>query len=81
MNRLQTLLENKHTTGAAIAYLIATGIEEVGPVWAPSYHAALVATAKWLKGAAFVWGMIAAKDAGPATPVDKPPDSGVKPQA
>ena len=59
----QRLLANKHTTGAGIAYLIASGLETLGPLWIPSKTHEFQLTAKWIHGIAVMYGLGMAGDA------------------
>ncbi len=70
MNRLKSLLANKHTSGAALLYALSTMASHSGGriaiIWFPS-HASQIedtvkAIAKWLEDLSFVWGMLAATD-------------------
>lgn len=71
MNRLQTLLANKHTSGAAVAYLVSSALEVLGPLWFPDFKHQFEVTAKWIEKAAFVYGLSAATDSGQLGQVKK----------
>ena len=72
MNRLQTILANKHTTGAGILYLVAKFGCRIAQAWAPHYHDQIATTADALEGAAVAWGLVMAGDAKPTPPATKP---------
>jgi hypothetical protein len=75
MNRIQSLLANKHTSGAAIVYLAAKYGALIGAVWLPSYSSQLKQTAELVEGAAVAWGLLAAGDASQSVktpPTDQP---------
>ena len=66
MNRLQTLLANKHTSAAALIVLVATVIGHIGPVWFPHYGEQLKSTADEVARAAMIYGLALAGDSKPA---------------
>lgn len=57
MNRLQVLLSNKHTTGAAVLYALC----ELASIWFPDFKPQLDATKSW----ALVYGLLLAGDSKP----------------
>jgi hypothetical protein len=57
MNKLQILLANKHTTGAAAFYALC----ELLSIWFPDYKPQLDATRSW----ALVYGLLLAGDSKP----------------
>lgn len=57
------ILRNKHTSGAGAVYILASAFEAIGPVWFPSKAQACEATAKWLRHAAVMYGLVSAGDA------------------
>jgi hypothetical protein len=65
---VQTLLANKHTTGAAIAYLAANALEHLGPVWFPSHAQQCRFTGQWVWKMAAAYGLFMAGDAGAPLP-------------
>ena len=60
---IQTFLKNKHTSGAAIAYGIAYGITQIGPVWFPQFADKFAKTGDLLQKLAVIYGLVAAGDA------------------
>lgn len=60
---LSAILANKHTSGAAIAYVLAKIATEVGAVWFPDHKAQFDATTGIVESAAVGWGLLAAGDA------------------
>lgn len=64
-NRLQAILANKHTSGAAVAYLVAIGVAQLGAVWFPAYAAQFKETTAVIEKLALFYGMIMAGDAPP----------------
>ena len=57
MNKLQLLLANKHTTGAAVVYALC----ELATIWFPAYKPQLDLTKQW----ALVYGLLLAGDSKP----------------
>jgi hypothetical protein len=64
---LQTLLQNKHTTGAGLIYLGAAVVGHIGGIWFPAYTHQFEETTKAIKEGCFVWGMAFAGDAAKKT--------------
>lgn len=60
---LKNLLSNKHTTGAGIAYIAASAMQVLGPVWFPGHANQFKVTAEWIHGAAAAYGFAMAGDA------------------
>lgn len=58
----QKALQNKHTTGAAVAYAVATFGCPIAKAWWPSHGDAIDVTAKYLEAAAVFYGFAAAGD-------------------
>jgi len=69
---IQTLLNNKHTSIAAIAYIGASVITQLGAVWIPQYKAQLDATMAVIEKVALTYGLVMAGDAKPTTPTTPP---------
>ncbi len=63
MNRLQTLLANKHTSGAAAIYALASVVGHIAWTWFPSYTHQIESTVGYVKEACFIWMGVAATDA------------------
>ena len=63
MNTLLNALQNKHTTGAGIAYLLLKTLMQLAMIWFPDQHDKLTTTAEILEGAAVAYGLVAAGDA------------------
>ena len=63
MNRLQSLLANRHTSGGALVALLASGVEYLGPVWFPAYTDQLQKTGAWISRAALIYAAAMAGDA------------------
>ena len=62
MNRLQSLLANKHTSGAAFVYGSASILGHMAHVWFPNHSEQIKATVASVKELCFVWMGIAATD-------------------
>ena len=60
---LKRLIQNKHTSGAGIAYGAVMILNKLGPIWFPARKAQFDATAEVLKGAALSYGLLMAGDA------------------
>jgi len=69
---IKSLLNNKHTSGAAIAYIGASVIAELGAVWFPDYKAQFTATMAVLEKVALTYGLVMAGDAKPTVSTDTP---------
>jgi hypothetical protein len=69
---IKTLLANKHTSTAAIAYIFASVVAELGAVWFPEYKAQFVSTMSVLEKVALTYGLIMAGDAKPTVTTDTP---------
>jgi hypothetical protein len=66
MNQIfSRFIQNKHTSGAAIAYVAVVTMNRLGPIWFPQHQAQFDATAEVLKGAALSYGLLMAGDAQP----------------
>ena len=65
MNKIQVLLSNKHTSGAAILVMTASAVQYLGPLWFPSYAHQCEETGKWLARTAMTYGLLLAGDAKP----------------
>jgi len=76
MNKLQILLSNKHTTGAAIAWGVGSAIQHLGPVWMPSRASECDTTGRWICGMAIMYGLALAGDAKPLADTDNQPKKG-----
>ena len=63
MNRLQSLLANKHTSAAAMTYAIAVLLPGIAKIWFPEYGDKIDATAGHLREAAIGYGLLTAGDA------------------
>lgn len=63
MNRLQSLLANKHTSGAALVYALASGLGHVAGVWFPEHKAQLEETIQTIKELCITYGLVSAGDA------------------
>lgn len=72
---LKLLLANKHTSGAAIVYLVAKVLAELGKAWMPDKAHQWDLTLNIVEGAAVSWGLLAAGDAKQSAPAE-PPASG-----
>lgn len=68
MNRIQRLLDNPHTTWAAVAYVAAKMAAHLGVVWIPHHADQFRQTADVIESAAVGWGLLLAGDAKPVTP-------------
>jgi hypothetical protein len=68
---LQTLLQNKHTTGVGIIYLIASAIGHIGDIWYPEHAEQIDDTVRYIKESCFVYGMTFAGAAVQKTADDK----------
>ncbi len=60
---LKNLLANKHTSGAAIAYIASALVSQLGAVWFPGHKEQFEATGKIIESAAVGYGLLAAGDA------------------
>lgn len=80
------LVQNKHTSGAALVYVAAKYLCPILAAWFPSKKPALESTANYLEGLAVFYGFVMAGDAGqnvagqvpvkpdvPAVPQPQPP--------
>lgn len=65
MNKLQVLLANKHTTGAAIVYICSKILVMLGAIWLPGFKAQFDATSDLIESSAIAWGFLFAGDAKP----------------
>lgn len=65
---IQRLLANKHTSGAAIVYIVANGIAKLGAIWFPTYKDQFDATTQFIENSAVAYGLIMAGDSKPTTP-------------
>ena len=63
MNTLLNAFQNKHTTGAGVAYLLLKTLMQMLIVWFPDQHDKLATTGEILEGAAVAYGLVAAGDA------------------
>lgn len=68
----QTLLNNKHTSIAAVVYIVSQVVSELGAVWFPAHKEQFSATSKIIESAAVGYGLIMAGDAKPSTPAEPP---------
>lgn len=66
MTRLQTILANKHTTGAAFIYIASIFVAKLGSIWMPEYKAQFEQTSGVLESIAVLWGLVMAGDAKPS---------------
>ncbi len=62
VNRLQSLLANKHTSGAAAVYGLASVVGHIAWTWFPNYTHQIESTVGYIKEACFVWMGVAATD-------------------
>lgn len=62
MNLLQTLWANKHTSTAAVVYVVAKLAVEIGAIWLPAHKAQFEGTANVIESAAVAYGLLAAGD-------------------
>lgn len=71
---LQRAWQNKHTSGAAIAYLGAKLLAGLGAIWFPAHAAQCQQTAELIESGAVGYGLIMAGDAGtkPTTAPEPP---------
>lgn len=65
---LQRLLANKHTSGAALVYIVANGVAKLGAIWFPAYKEQFDATTTLFENLAVAYGLIMAGDSKPTTP-------------
>lgn len=70
MNLLRTLAANKHTSGAAVVWIVAAAFEMIGPIWFPAHAEQFKQTGEAIKTLAVGYGLLAAGDAG-AKPTDQ----------
>lgn len=71
----KNLIANKHTSGAAVAYIASALVSQLGAVWFPGHKEQFEATGKIIESAAVGYGLLAAGDASNQT---KPEDSASK---
>jgi hypothetical protein len=62
-NILGLVTRNKHTSGAAVALLLGSALEFLGPLWFPAKQHEFEETGKWLARLAGAYGLAAAGDA------------------
>lgn len=63
MNLLKLFLNNKHTSGAAVVYVIAYLVPKLGPIWFPGHAKQFEDTADIIQKAAVFYGLVSAGDA------------------
>jgi len=69
---IRTLLNNKHTSIAAIVYVGASVIAELGAVWFPAYKDQFNQTMAVLEKVALTYGLVMAGDAKPTETTTSP---------
>lgn len=62
MNKLQSLLANKHTSGAAVVYALASIVGHIAGTWFPAYSHQIAVTVEYVKEGCFIWMGAAATD-------------------
>jgi hypothetical protein len=62
---IKTLWQNKHTSGAALAYIAAKAISGLGAIWFPQHKDQFEQTANLVESLAVGYGLIMAGDAKP----------------
>jgi hypothetical protein len=72
MNRLQSIIANKHTRGGAAVFVLAKILCRIGIIWLPDHKAQFEATADVIESGSVAWIAWAAGDANAV-------DSAVKP--
>ena len=65
---LRLFLANKHTSAAAIIYVVAKLGAQLGAVWVPAHSEQFKATADLIESAAIAYGLLAAGDAAQSQP-------------
>lgn len=75
---MRLLIDNKHTTGAAVVYVLAKFGALLGAIWMPAHKEQFESTAQVAESAAIAWGLIMAGDAKQSVQVDKPAESTAK---
>ncbi len=70
---IQKLLANKHTTGAALAYLIIELGEQILSLWFPEHADKIYETTRIISKGVVGYGLIMAGDAKPQPPTPEPP--------
>lgn len=73
MNQLRVLMANKHTTFAAVFYLLAKIGAGLGGIWMPAHKAQFDETANLIEAAAVSWGLLMAGDASASVQTNPPP--------
>lgn len=63
---IKLLLDNKHTSLAAVIYVVAKMGAQLGAIWWPAHKAQFDATANVFESAAVAYGLLAAGDAATA---------------
>lgn len=74
MNRLHLILQNKHTSGAAVLFVLANFLSGIGAIWVPEYSAQFKQTEELLESIAVGWGFLLSGDATSINPI-KPPSN------
>lgn len=65
---IQRLLANKHTSGAAIAFIGANVVAKLGSIWFPAYKNQFDASMDLIESVAVGYGFMMAGDAKPSVP-------------
>lgn len=73
------LLANKHTTGAALAYVVIEGLQQVACIWWPEHADKIFETARQISKGVVGYGLIMAGDAKPQLKLSSPPDDHTNP--
>lgn len=63
MNKIQTLLSNKHTSTAGLVYMIAKAMAQLANVWFPGHEKQVHSTVEIIEALAIGYGLISAGDA------------------
>lgn len=69
---LTKLLQNKHTSSAALIYLLLAAMDALGPVWFPDSADKISATTTYFRQLAIGYGLLAAGDANAPKPTPPP---------
>lgn len=78
ISTLSKIAQNKHTSGAAVAYALAKWGCPILSAWWPTHKAALDTTAGYLEGAAVFYGFAAAGDSAKSVTKDEADTNFVK---
>lgn len=62
MNLLARITQNKHTSGAAVVFVLATVVQKILPLWFPAHTDQLMATSNQIKEIAIGYGLLMGGD-------------------